>query len=89
MDEGMKVRNSSLLSQRNMGKSRETIESKGMGKLVFNSLLNLTVCGEREPVGSGIGALERRNHGFFWRFSIRSHCLPDAEVVAGVVRERG
>lgn len=58
MDEGMKVRNSSLLSQRNMGKSRETIESEGMGKLVFNSLLNLTVRGEREPVGRGIGALE-------------------------------
>lgn len=89
MDEGMKVHNSSLLSQRNTDKSREMTESEGMGKLVFKSLLNLIVCGEREHVGSGIGALERRNHGFFWRFSIRSHCLPDTEVVTGVMRERG
>lgn len=64
MDEGMKALNSSLLSQRTTGKSRETIESEGMGKLVLNSLLDLIVRGKREPVGSGIGALERRNHGF-------------------------
>lgn len=86
MDEGMKALNSSLLSQRTTGKSRETIESEGMGKLVLNSLLNLIVRGKRERVGSGIGALERRNHGFSWRFSIRSHFLPDTEAVAGMVR---
>ena len=86
MDEEMKALNSSLLSQRNTGKSWETIESEGMGKLVLNFLLNLIVRGKRGHGGSGIGALERRNHGFSWRFSRRSHFLPDTEAVAGMVR---
>ena len=54
MDEGMKALNSSLLSQRNTGKSWETIESEGMGKLVLNFLLNLIVRGKRGHGGSGL-----------------------------------
>ena len=86
MDEGMEALNSSLLSQRNTGESRETIGGEDMGKLVLNSLLNLVVHGKREHGGSGVGALERRNHGFSWRFSRRSHFLPNTEAVAGMVR---
>ena len=89
MAEEMKVLNPSFLSQRNMGKSRETIESEDMEKLVLNSLLNLIVWREEgwyfdfNTLVVVIGTLERRPHIFFWRLSTCGHFLPDIEVVAG------